>query len=224
MKPDEATSAAAFVPPSRELGDLREAAQGCRGCDLYKRGTQTVCGAGPGESQAMLVGEQPGDQEDLQGEPFVGPAGRMLDAALERAGIERGRVYVTNAVKHFKWEQRGKRRIHSTPRESEIRACRPWLEAEVEAVRPSLIVAMGATAVSSVFGPSVQVMRDRGQVIETPFGIAGMPTVHPSSLLRAPDEASRRVAFVAFVRDLEAAASFLKNAPVSERQPGGRRA
>jgi DNA polymerase len=204
------TSAAAFLPPSRDLADLRAAAFACRGCDLYKRGTQTVFGAGPVEAAAMLVGEQPGDQEDLQGEPFVGPAGRVLDMALEAAGIDRGSVYVTNAVKHFKWEQRGRRRIHSTPRQSEVRACRPWLEAEVAAVKPSLVVAMGATAVSSVFGASVRVMRDRGQIIETLFGTPGMPTVHSSSLLRAPDEASRRIAFVAFVRDLETAAAFLE--------------
>jgi uracil-DNA glycosylase family protein len=206
----QATSATPFVPAGMDLDGLRLASQACRGCDLYKRATRTVFGEGPANATAIFVGEQPGDQEDLAGRPFVGPAGRMLDKALQQAGIDRSLAYVTNAVKHFKWEPRGKRRIHATPRESEIQACRPWLEAEVEDLDPALIVAMGSTAVSSVFGKDVRVLRDRGQIIETAFGRPGLVTVHPSSLLRAPDDAARRAAYDAFLRDLDVAADFLR--------------
>ncbi|HXH22072.1 MAG TPA: UdgX family uracil-DNA binding protein [Dehalococcoidia bacterium] len=209
MQEQQETTAAPFVPPTGDLGELRAAAAGCRGCELYKRGTQTVFGAGPGHARLMLVGEQPGEQEDVQGAPFVGPAGKMLDRALERAGLDRQQLYVTKAVKHFKWEPRGKRRIHSTPRESEVRSCRPWLEAEIGAVQPALIVALGSTAASAVFGPGVRVMRDRGQVLDTRFGVPGLVTVHPSALLRAPDEASRQQAFAALVRDLEVVVAVL---------------
>jgi DNA polymerase len=209
---EQATSARPFVPKNADLDELAQAVSGCRGCDLYKHATQGVFGEGPETARAVFVGEQPGEHEDVTGRPFVGPAGRMLDRALLDAGIDRSRIYVTNAVKHFKWEPRGKRRIHAPPRESEMRACRPWLEAEVADVHPALIVAMGATAVSSVFGKGVKVLRDRGQVIETSLGTPGMPTVHPSSLLRAQDEEARRLAYAAFVGDLKVAAEFLRDA------------
>ena len=212
METEQPTSARPFVPPGADLDELAHALSGCRGCDLYRHATQGVFGEGPLTARLILVGEQPGDQEDVTGRPFVGPAGRLLNRALAEAGIDRGLVYVTNAVKHFKWEPRGKRRIHATPRESEVRACRPWLEAEVADIQPGLIVAMGATAVSSVFGKGVKVLRDRGQVLDTSFGHPGMPTVHPSSLLRAPDEEARRVAYAAFVNDLKVAADFLRDA------------
>jgi DNA polymerase len=154
----------------------------------------------------MLVGEQPGDQEDLQGHPFVGPAGRLLDEALVQAGIDRGRVYVTNAVKHFRWTRRGKRRLHEKPNAQQMRACRPWLEAEVEVVRPKLIVLLGATAAQSVMGPDFRVSRQRGEVMPSPFGVPALSTVHPSSILRATDSASRDAAMESFISDLRVAA------------------
>jgi DNA polymerase len=209
MRREAPETAAPFVPEGAGLQELARASKGCRGCGLYERATQTVFGEGPLDARLLLVGEQPGDHEDIAGRPFVGPAGRMLDGALKRAGIDRSLAYVTNAVKHFKWEPRGKRRIHATPRESEVRACRPWLEAEVEAIDPALIVALGATAVSSIFGKDVRVLRDRGQMLATPMGKPGLVTVHPSSLLRAQDEGARRVAYEAFVADLRVAAGFL---------------
>ena len=168
--------------------------QGCRGCDLYKNATQAVFGEGPraGKVTIMFVGEQPGDQEDRQGKPFVGPAGRMLSEALEKAGIDRNEVYVTNAVKHFKFTMRGKRRLHSKPSAREVKACKPWLEAEIEVLKPQMLIALGATAAQSLFGPTFRVTKQRGK----PFGSAWaewcMATVHPSSLLRAPDEQARR--------------------------------
>jgi DNA polymerase len=154
----------------------------------------------------MLVGEQPGDQEDLQGHPFVGPAGRLLDKALVEAGIDRGRVYVTNAVKHFRWTRRGKRRLHEKPNAQQMRACRPWLEAEIEVVRPKLIVLLGATAAQSVLGPDFRVSRQRGEVVPSPFGVPALATVHPSSILRATDSASRDAAMESFISDLRVAA------------------
>ena len=154
----------------------------------------------------MLVGEQPGDQEDLQGRPFVGPAGRLLEKALEEAGIDRSRVYVTNAVKHFRWIQRGKRRLHEKPNAGQVRACRPWLEAEVEVVRPPMLVLMGATAAQSVLGPAFRVSKDRGRVMGSPFGVPVLATVHPSSILRATDAESREAALVGFIDDLRVAA------------------
>ena len=157
----------------------------------------------------MLVGEQPGDREDIEGKPFVGPAGRVLDTALESAGIPRAQVYLTNAVKHFRWVRRGKRRLHEKPNSQQVRACRPWLEAEVKAVKPRLIVLLGATAAQAVLGPTFRVTRDRGKVLETPLGIAGLATVHPSSILRSPDDGSRDQAMDAFVRDLKVAVGFL---------------
>jgi DNA polymerase len=155
----------------------------------------------------MLVGEQPGDQEDIQGKPFVGPAGRLLEKALDEAGIDRRRVYVTNAVKHFRWTQRGKRRLHEKPNAGQVRACRPWLEAEIEVVRPHLLVLMGATAAQSVLGPAFKVTKDRGKVMSSPFGVPALATVHPSSILRATDEESREAALAGFIADLKVAAA-----------------
>jgi DNA polymerase len=177
--PDGPRSAAPYVPTSTSLRTLATAAQGCRGCDLYKNATQAVFGAGPREARVMFVGEQPGDQEDKEGAPFVGPAGALLDKALEDAGIPRQDVYVTNAVKHFSWEPRGKRRIHKKPRASEIKACRPWLEAELRAVKPAVIVCLGATAAQAVIGPQFKLMRNRGQVHSSPLAEKWWPRFIP---------------------------------------------
>lgn len=196
-------------PPTHDLEQLKEAAAGCQACDLWEHATQTVFGEGRDGARLMLVGEQPGDQEDLQGKPFVGPAGRVLEKALEEAGIDRRKVYVTNAVKHFRWTRRGKRRLHEKPNAGQIRACRPWLEAEIEAVRPRLIVVMGATAAQSLMGPAFRVSRQRGQVLPSPFGIPVLGTVHPSSILRAPDEESREIALKSLIADLRVAAGQL---------------
>lgn len=193
-------------PPTRNLEQLKEAAAGCQACDLWENATQTVFGEGQDHARVMLVGEQPGDQEDLQGKPFVGPAGRLLEKALEEAGIDRRRVYVTNAVKHFRWTRRGKRRLHEKPNAGQIRACRPWLEAEIQAVRPKLIVLMGATAAQSVMGPAFRVSKQRGQVLPSPYGVPVIGTVHPSSILRAPDEEAREIALASFIADLKVAA------------------
>src|SRR5438132_8443778 len=187
-KPGGERSAAPFVPKTISVRPLSAAAHECRGCDLYKTATQVVFGAGPNEARVMFVGEQPGDQEDRQGAPFVGPAGAMLDKALEDAGIPRSDVYVTNAVKHFKWEPRGKRRIHKKPRASEIKACRPWLEAELRAIHPEVIVLLGATAAQSVMGAQFKLMANRGKVIQGEMGRV-VATIHPSAVLRAPDSA-----------------------------------
>ena len=181
---------------------MREAAAQCTACHLYKRATQTVFGAGPKRAAMMLVGEQPGDYEDVAGKPFVGPAGKIMDRALEEAGIDRSKVYVTNAVKHFKWEPRGKRRIHQKPNSREIAACRPWLEAELRIVKPNLVVAMGATAAQTIFGPGFRVTRERGKVLSSKLAPRVLATVHPSSLLRQPDEESREREYKHFVSDL----------------------
>jgi uracil-DNA glycosylase family protein len=202
-------SAADFLPEKRSLTSLRRAAQSCRGCDLWKDATQTVFGEGRARAELMLVGEQPGDQEDRKGEPFVGPAGGLLDRALDQAGIDRGGVYVTNAVKHFKWRPRGKRRLHQTPRAGEVAACRPWLEAEVEAIRPDAVVALGATAAKALFGPSVRVSRDRGRLLETPLAPLGAVTVHPSAILRIREREERHDALAGLVEDLEAVSAAL---------------
>lgn len=194
-------------PPTRNLEQLKEAAAACQACDLWENATQTVFGEGQDNAKVMLVGEQPGDQEDLQGKPFVGPAGRLLEKALEEAGIDRRKVYVTNAVKHFRWTRRGKRRLHEKPNAGQIRACRPWLEAEIAAVRPKLIVLMGATAAQSVMGPAFRVSKQRGQVLPSPLGVPVIGTVHPSSILRAPDEETREIALTSFIADLKVAAS-----------------
>ena len=192
-------------PDTSSLVAVREAAAHCTACHLYKRGTQTVFGEGPKRAAMMLVGEQPGDYEDVAGRPFVGPAGKIMDRALADAGIDRSQVYVTNAVKHFKWEPRGKRRIHQKPNSREITACRPWLEAELRIVRPNLVVAMGATAAQAIFGPGFRVTRERGKVLSSKLAPRVLATVHPSSLLRQPDEESREREYKHFVADLRAA-------------------
>jgi uracil-DNA glycosylase family protein len=194
------------VPDTASLKVVAEAAYGCTACPLYRNATQTVFGEGPRSASMMLIGEQPGDSEDLAGKPFVGPAGKMMDRALEEAGIDRKQVYVTNAVKHFKWEPRGERRIHQKPNSREIAACRPWLEAELRLVKPDLIVAMGATAAQTIFGPSFRVTRERGKVLSSEWCPKVVATVHPSSLLRQPDEESREREYKHFVSDLRVAA------------------
>ena len=202
-------SAAPFLPRRRTLPALRAAAAACKGCPLWRLGTQTVFGEGSPASRVVLVGEQPGDKEDLAGRPFVGPAGALLDRSLEEAGIDRKLAYVTNAVKHFKWEARGKRRIHKKPGSLELRACRPWLEAELELLEPAVLVLLGATAAQSVLGPKFRVSVDRGKVLSSPLAAKVVATVHPSSILRAPDEETRRVERARFVADLRAAAALL---------------
>jgi len=203
-------SAADFLPERRTLPALRRAAAGCRGCHLWKVGTRTVFGEGTRTATVMFVGEQPGDQEDRAGHPFVGPSGRLLDGALERAGLDRREAYVTNAVKHFKWvpDPTGKRRIHKTPNGSEVRACHPWLDAEIAVVQPRVIVALGATAAKAVFGAQTRVTTQRGRVLRTPLADAGFATVHPSAVLRAPGEL-RAEAEQAFVDDLKKVARYL---------------
>jgi DNA polymerase len=198
------------IPDRPTLPKLRHAAQDCRACDLYKRGTQTVFGEGPTKAEVMLIGEQPGDAEDIAGHPFVGPAGRLLDKALEEAGIDRARVYVTNVVKHFKWEPRGKRRIHAKPNGAEIAACRPWLETEIALVKPRILVALGATAAQALLGKSFKVTQHRGQFVDSPLAPRVTATVHPSSILRAPDDPSRHAEMRRFVQDLERVAAELK--------------
>ena len=199
-KPGEPVSE--LLPDRPTLGTVREVAAGCKACELYKRGTQTVFGEGPGKAGMMLVGEQPGDAEDLAGHPFVGPAGRLLDAALEEAGIDRRHVYVTNVVKHFKWEPRGKRRIHAKPNAAEIGACRPWLEVEIALVKPRVLVCLGATAAQALLGRSFKVSRERGTLVPSPLAPIVSATVHPSSILRAPDDETRREEMRRFVEDL----------------------
>jgi len=203
-------SAVPFVPNSTSLTTLSHAAERCQGCDLYKHATQTVFGAGTRAARVMFIGEQPGDQEDQQGQPFVGPAGALLDKALEAAGIPRADVYVTNAVKHFKWEPRGKRRIHKKPRWSEIKACRPWLDAELRAVKPAVVVCLGSTAAQSVFGSSFKLMQQRGRVLPSAIAKHVVATIHPSAVLRAPDSEGRRSAFEMLVNDLRVAAGLIK--------------
>jgi len=195
----------ATPPDTSSLTEVRDASRQCTACHLYKRATQTVFGEGPKGAPIMLVGEQPGDYEDVAGKPFVGPAGKIMDRALEEAGIDRSKVYVTNAVKHFKWEPRGKRRIHQKPNSREIAACRPWLEAELRLVKPKLLVCLGATAAQAVFGPSFRVTRERGKVLSSKLAPRVLATVHPSSLLRQPDEESREREYKRFVADLHAA-------------------
>jgi uracil-DNA glycosylase family protein len=198
------------------LDELAAEAAGCTRCDLYRNATQTVFGDGPDDADLVLVGEQPGDKEDLAGEPFVGPAGRLLDDALAQAGIDRSRAYVTNVVKHFKWEPRGKVRLHKTPNAAEQRACRPWLEAELELLRPEVLVCLGATAAKSLLGKDFKVSERRGQWVESPLASHVLATVHPSSILRGDPE-SRKVALAALVDDLKVAASALS--PPRRRTP-----
>jgi len=190
-----------LLPDQLTIPDLVEAAAGCRACDLYERATQTVFGSGDLRATVMLVGEQPGDQEDLVGKPFVGPAGRLLDEALVRAGIDRDQVYVTNVVKHFKWVPRGKRRIHESPNRAEVSACLPWLRAEVSVVSPRIIVLMGATAAKALLGSGFRVTQSRGRLVDSGLGPPALATVHPSSILRSDD---RDTALEQFVADLAA--------------------
>ncbi len=199
-----------LLPERRTLARLREAATGCRACELWQTATQTVFGEGAEHADMALVGEQPGDREDLAGHPFVGPAGEVLDRALLEAGVDRTAVYVTNAVKHFRWTPRGKRRLHQKPDAAHVAACRPWLRAELKAVSPRLVVCLGATAVQSVLGASVRVLRDRGRLFPSDLGVTAMPTVHPSSILRAIDDQARDRAYRDFVADLRTAAAHLK--------------
>jgi DNA polymerase len=201
-----------LIPAEPDLDQLRDIAQGCTGCDLYLHGTQTVFGEGARKADVMLVGEQPGDQEDRKGRPFVGPAGRLLDDALEQAGIDRRRAYVTNVVKHFKWEARGKRRIHKKPNASEIMACRPWLDAEIEVVHPRALVCLGATAAQALLGKAFRVSRSRGEPVDSELAPLVMATVHPSSILRGPEE-ERAQAFKQFVSDLSLVARQLSEEP-----------
>ena len=209
-------TAAPLVPDHAALLEVREAASSCKACDLWRTGTQTVFGEGAEGATVMFVGEQPGNDEDLAGRPFVGPAGRLLDQALEEAGIERGDAYVTNAVKHFKWEPRGKRRIHQKPNAAEMAACRPWLDAEIALVKPKVIVALGATAAQSLLGRQFRVTKQRGVPVESPLAPFVLATVHPSSILRAPDEDARREAMREFVADLrEVARLMTADAPAS---------
>ncbi len=196
-------TAAPLIPDKPTIPKLKAAADGCRACDLWKLGTQTVFGEGGTQARVMFVGEQPGDQEDIQGRPFVGPAGKILDKALEEAGIDRKEVYVTNAVKHFKWEPRGKRRIHKKPNSLEITACKPWIEAEIEVLRPDVIVCLGATAAQALLGKQFKVSTQRGVWVQSPLAPFVLATVHPSSLLRAPDDETRRRETKRFITDLK---------------------
>src|SRR3954453_20786004 len=214
-------SASELIPNRPTLKTVGDAAKGCRACDLWKLGTQTVFGEGPSRATLMLIGEQPGEQEDLSGRPFVGPAGKLLDRALADAGIDRSSVYLTNAVKHFKWEPRGKRRIHKKPRASEIGACRPWLDTEIALVKPRVIVCLGATAAQALLGAAFKVTQHRGEVLAAPASLAEafreggaarvLATVHPSSILRAPDAEARRAELERFTDDLRAAARALSS-------------
>jgi DNA polymerase len=202
-------SAAPLIPARPTLTKLREIAAGCTACDLYKRGTQTVFGEGARTARVVFVGEQPGHEEDLAGRPFVGPAGRLLDRALAEAGIERSVVYVTNVVKHFKWEPRRKRRIHAKPNASEIAACRPWLEAELAVLEPKVVVCLGATAAQALLGRQFRVSAQRGRWVSSPLAPRVLATVHPSSILRAPDDETRREEIRRFVEDLRTVAAVI---------------
>jgi DNA polymerase len=193
----------AEVPPTRDLTIVREASLTCTACPLYRNATQTVFGEGPRGAEIVFIGEQPGDQEDREGRPFIGPAGKLLDRALETAGVDRSKCYVTNAVKHFKWEPRGKRRLHQKPNEIEVTACRPWWIAEVSILKPRVLVCLGATAARAVFGRVVKVMTERGHFLESTYATRTLVTVHPSSLLRVPDAEAKAKAFEQFVADLK---------------------
>ncbi|HEY2384888.1 MAG TPA: UdgX family uracil-DNA binding protein [Terriglobia bacterium] len=209
------TTALPLIPPDPTIPRLRLAASNCRACELWKRGTQTVFGEGGPKARVMLIGEQPGDQEDIQGRPFVGPAGKVLDKALQEAGIDRDDIYVTNAVKHFKWEPRGKRRIHKKPNSMEITACKPWIEAEIDVVNPDVIVCLGATAAQALLGRQFRVSIQRGTWVSSPYAPFVMATVHPSSLLRAPDEETRHRETERFIEDLRLVHEALKKHKVA---------
>jgi DNA polymerase len=215
---EPAACAAAARAGETTVADLAAAARECRACDLWQRATQTVFGEGTAGAAIMLVGEQPGDSEDLAGHPFVGPAGRMLDRALAAAGIDRAQVFVTNVVKHFRWEPRGKWRIHKKPKPDQIRACRPWLEAEIAAVKPQVLVCLGATAAQAVLGRDFRVSIDRGTVLSSPLAPVVVATVHPSSLLRAPDEETRHAEIERFTADLRAVAKLVRSRRVRSKE------
>ena len=203
-------SAADLIPDRPSLPSLRQAASDCKACDLWKLGTQTVFGEGRRSAKVIFIGEQPGNEEDLIGKPFVGPAGRLFNSALQEAGIDRSQTYVTNVVKHFKWEPRGKRRIHKKPNAEEIAACRPWLEAEIALIKPDVIVALGATAAQALLGPKFRVTKQRGEFLESDLAPYVMATVHPSSILRAPDDETRRLELRRFIEDLKKLAKVIK--------------
>lgn len=202
-KSNRDTTAAEFLPEQLALPKLRDAAKNCQGCDLYQNATQTVFGEGPSQSSVVLVGEQPGDQEDKQGHPFVGPAGRLLDRALEEAGIERDEVYVTNAVKHFKWIWRGKRRLHQKPSVRQVIACKPWLDAEIAAVKPKIVVCMGSTAEQSVLGRAIAILKERGKFVETPNAPLTFITIHPSAIYRQRDRGEQERQYLRFAEEMK---------------------
>ncbi len=203
-------TAAEFIPPGASLDEVRRAAAGCKACDLWKLGTQTVFGEGARHAKVMFIGEQPGDKEDLAGKPFVGPAGAVLDKALAAAGISREDIYVTNAVKHFKWEPRGKRRIHKKPNALEVAACRPWLDREIELTQPEVVVVMGATAAQALLGRQFKVTQQRGRLLDSNLAPHVIATVHPSSILRAPDDETRHAEMASFIDDLRVVARAMK--------------
>ncbi len=213
MTRTESTTAAEYIPDHLTPRALREAVQKCQGCDLYAHATQAVFGEGPNSAQIVFIGEQPGDEEDRRGHPFVGPSGKLLDRALAEAGIDRSLVYVTNAVKHFKFEERGKRRLHKKPSGLEIRACRPWMEAEINLIQPQIIVCLGATAAQSILGASYRLTKERGQFVRNSWAPHVTSTVHPSAILRAPDEAQRHLEYERFVADLEKVHRLWKKLP-----------
>jgi len=210
-KSSSKSSASDFIPEQLTLPSLKAAAANCKACDLWKKGTQTVFGDGRRRSLILFVGEQPGNEEDLTGKPFVGPAGKLFDAALAEAGIDRKQTYVTNVVKHFKWEPRGKRRIHKKPNATEIKACRPWLDAEIALIKPRVIVALGATASQALLGAKFRVTKQRGEFLESSLAPYIMATVHPSSILRAPDDETRRLEYRQFVDDLRKLAQVMSD-------------
>lgn len=216
-------TAAPLIPPDATLPKLREAAAGCRACPLWKTGTRTVFGEGSSKAEVVLIGEKPGDKEDIAGKPFVGPAGKLLDNALEEAGIDRSKAYVTNAVKHFKWERVGKRRLHKKPNAREIAACRPWLEAELDVLRPEVVVALGATAAQTLMGKDFRITRQRGELLEMEDGRTFLATIHPSAILRAPGD-RRRFERERLVEDLKVVAKTLRaraHAHAQRRRPAG---
>jgi DNA polymerase len=208
-------SAADFLPERTTLPVMRDAVQGCRGCDLYRDATQAVFGEGPDDARVVMVGEQPGDKEDLAGRPFVGPAGGLLDRAIEEAGLARDDVYITNVVKHFRFVLRGKKRIHRKPGAEHIRACAPWLEAELARIGPDVLVLLGATAAQAILGRSFRVTQQRGEFVESPLAPLVTATIHPSSILRAETDEDRRTAFEGFVRDLRRVATVLRRRAAS---------
>lgn len=215
--PHKPRSATTYLPSSQNLRNLRAAAADCRGCDLYRDATQTVFGEGRVHAGVMLIGEQPGDVEDQTGHPFVGPAGMLLRKAMQLAGLSARDAYVTNAVKHFKYVWRGKRRIHAKPKRIEVMACRPWLEAEIRAVRPSVIVTLGATAAQALLGASFRLTKHRGRFVESTFSPKLLATVHPSAILRAPDDSTRRREMAKFIEDLRMAARAMRGAPPKKK-------